>query len=44
MPLMRYPHESMPIHVPPNGVMIGQRPMMIDPHYAQPEGAPMGNN
>ena len=40
-PMIRYPHDMVP-HVPPNGVMIGQRPMMMEPHYVQPESAPMG--
>jgi hypothetical protein len=42
-PMMRFPHDIVQ-HVPPNGVMIGQRPVMpMEPHYVQPEAAPMGN-
>ncbi|CAB4437718.1 unnamed protein product [Rhizophagus irregularis] len=40
-PMMRFPHDMVP-HVPPNGVMMGQRPVMMEPHYVQPEAAPMG--
>jgi hypothetical protein len=40
--MMRFPHDIVP-HVPPNGVMMGQRPVMMEPHYVQPEAAPMGN-
>jgi len=40
-PMMRYPHE-MVAHVPPNGVMMGQRPMMMEQYHVQGEGAPMG--
>ncbi|CAG8696326.1 1279_t:CDS:10, partial [Acaulospora morrowiae] len=36
-PMMRYPHEIVP-HVPPAGVMMSQRPMMMEQHY---ETAPM---
>ncbi|CAG8446395.1 14839_t:CDS:10 [Rhizophagus irregularis] len=39
-PMMRFPHDMVP-HVPPNGVMMGQRPVMMEPHYVQPEAAPM---
>ncbi|CAG8591949.1 771_t:CDS:10 [Paraglomus occultum] len=41
-PMMRYttPHE-MVAHVPPNGVMMGQRPMMMEQYHVQGEGAPM---
>ncbi|CAG8532089.1 14193_t:CDS:10 [Funneliformis caledonium] len=39
-PMIRYPHDMVQ-HVSPNGVMIGQRPMMMEPHYLQPEAAPM---
>ncbi|CAG8474913.1 4121_t:CDS:10 [Ambispora gerdemannii] len=44
-PQMYYqnPH-GIPVHVPPNGVMMGQRPMMMDPHYVQQPETPMGNN
>ena len=42
MPMMRFPHDMVQ-HVPPNSVMIGQRPVMMEPHYVQPEAAPMGN-
>ncbi|CAJ0882480.1 8928_t:CDS:10 [Entrophospora sp. SA101] len=40
--MMRYPHEMVP-QVPPNGVILGQRPMMMEPHYVpQPENNQMG--
>ncbi|CAI2177489.1 19956_t:CDS:10 [Funneliformis geosporum] len=39
-PMIRYPHDMVQ-HVSPNGVMISQRPMMMEPHYLQPEAAPM---
>nr|CAG8437936.1 12137_t:CDS:10 [Entrophospora candida] len=40
--MMRYPHEMVP-QVPPNGVIMGQRPMMMEPHYVpQPENNQMG--
>ncbi|CAG8611423.1 12607_t:CDS:2, partial [Ambispora leptoticha] len=43
-PMMRYPHDGIPVHVPPNGVMMSQRPMMMEPHYVQQPETPMGNN
>ncbi|CAG8493528.1 1861_t:CDS:10, partial [Scutellospora calospora] len=40
-PMIRYPPDMVP-HVPPNGVMMNQRPMILDPHYnVQPEATPM---
>ncbi|CAG8493176.1 3224_t:CDS:10, partial [Cetraspora pellucida] len=40
IPMMRYPHDM--VHVPPNSVMMSQRPMILDPHYnVQPEATPM---
>ncbi|RIB10029.1 hypothetical protein C2G38_2005399 [Gigaspora rosea] len=44
IPMMRYPHDMVP-HVSPNGVMMSQRPMMVDPqqHYSvQPETSDIG--
>ena len=43
--MMRYPpHEMVPPQVAPNGVIMGQRPMMMEPpHYVQqPETNQMG--
>ncbi|RIA96057.1 hypothetical protein C1645_755905 [Glomus cerebriforme] len=39
-PMMRFPHDMVP-HVPPNGVMMGQRPVIMEQHYVNPEAAPM---
>ena len=41
-PMMRYTPHEMVAHVPPNGVMMGQRPMMMEQYHVQGEGAPMG--